>query len=73
MRLIEFADSRPELDPTGELAELSMVDNAKFIELFEAMQPKYKWRKEQQYLQAVPCIEGGQGQRDQAGGVLRGC
>ena len=45
LRLIEFADSRPELDPTGELAELSMVDNAKFIELFEAMQPKYKWRK----------------------------
>ena len=45
LRIIEFADSRPELDPTGELAELSMVDNAKFVELFEAMQPKYKWRK----------------------------
>lgn len=45
LRLIEFADSRPELDPTGELAELSMVDNSKFIELFEAMLPKYKWRK----------------------------
>ena len=45
LKTIEFTDSRPELDPTGELAELSMVDNAKFIELFEAMQPKYKWRK----------------------------
>ena len=45
LRTIEFADSRPELDPTASLAELAMVDNAKFIELFEAMQPKYRWRK----------------------------
>lgn len=45
LRTIEFADSRPELDPTSSLAELAMVDNAKFIELFEAMQPKYRWRK----------------------------
>lgn len=45
LRTIEFADGRPELDPTASLAELAMVDNAKFIELFEAMQPKYRWRK----------------------------
>lgn len=43
--LIKFADSRPELDPTFDLAKLATVDNAKFIELFEALQEKYRWRK----------------------------
>lgn len=42
---IKFLDSRPELDPTTRLAELAMVDNAKFIELFESLQEKYRWRK----------------------------
>lgn len=42
---IEFRDQRPELDPTNKLMELAFADNAKFIELFEAMLPKYRWRK----------------------------
>ena len=45
LKVIDFLDSRPELDPTGRLAELATVDNAKFIELFEAMVGKYRWRK----------------------------
>ena len=45
LKTIEFADGRPELDPTASLAELATVDNAKFIELFEAMVGKYRWRK----------------------------
>lgn len=47
-RLIEmilFCDSRPELDPTNKLAELAVLDNVKFIELFEKLNPKYNWRK----------------------------
>lgn len=43
--LIEFADQRPELDPTLHLAKLANIDNAKFMELFEEMLPKYRWRK----------------------------
>lgn len=43
--LIKFADQRPELDPTFHLAKLASIDNAKFVELFEAMLPKYRWRK----------------------------
>ena len=42
---IAFCDSRDELDPKMELAELATVDNGKFIEMFEAMYPKYRWRK----------------------------
>ena len=45
LKLIEFADQRPELDPTIRLAELASVDNAKFVELFEELLPKYRWRK----------------------------
>ena len=45
LRIIEFADQRPELDPTIQLAELASVDNAKFVELFEELLPKYRWRK----------------------------
>lgn len=45
IEMIEFCDQREELRPDGELAELAMKDNAKFIELFENLQPKYKWRK----------------------------
>lgn len=45
LRLIEFADQRPELDPTLHLAKLANVDNAKFMELFEDLLPKYRWRK----------------------------
>ncbi len=42
---IEFYDNTKELDPTARLAELAMLDNQKFIELFEKLQDKYKWRK----------------------------
>ena len=42
---IRFADSRPELDPSFMLAELATKDNAKFVELFDELYPKYKWRK----------------------------
>lgn len=33
------------VNPMGKLAELATVNNQKFVELFEAMQPKYRWRK----------------------------
>lgn len=42
---IEFRDQQPELNPANKLMELAFADNAKFIELFEAMLPKYRWRK----------------------------
>ncbi len=42
---IEFYDNAKELDPTCRLAELATLDNQKFIELFEKLQDKYKWRK----------------------------
>lgn len=42
---IEFRDQQPELDPANKLMELAFADNAKFIELFETMLPKYRWRK----------------------------
>lgn len=45
VEMIEYCDERQELDPTGELAELATKDNAKFIELFERLLPKYRWRK----------------------------
>lgn len=45
VEMIEFCDERPELNPMGKLAELANKDNAKFIELFEKLQPKYRWRK----------------------------
>lgn len=45
VKMIEFCVQREELRPDGELAKLALKDNAKFVELFEALQPKYKWRK----------------------------
>lgn len=45
VEMIEFCDQREELRPDGDLALLAMKDNAKFVELFERLQPKYKWRK----------------------------
>lgn len=48
IRLIEmiyFCDSRKELNPTSKLEELALVDNVKFIELFERLQDKYRWLK----------------------------
>ncbi len=45
VKLIEFSDQRPELDPTFHLAKLANIDNAKFVELFESLLPKYRWRK----------------------------
>lgn len=45
IEMIELCDQREELRPDGDLARLAMKDNAKFVELFEKLQPKYKWRK----------------------------
>ena len=45
VEMIEFCDQRPELDPTTKLAQLAFKDNAKFMELFEKLLPKYRWRK----------------------------
>lgn len=45
VNMIEFCNQREELRPDGELALLAMKDNAKFVELFEKLNPKYKWRK----------------------------
>lgn len=42
---IAYYDEREELIPTNPLMELAFVDNAKFIEFFEVMLPKYRWRK----------------------------
>jgi len=45
IRLVKFADATDGLDPTAHLAGLAAMDNAKFIELYEELYPKYKWRK----------------------------
>ena len=45
VKMIRFCDERQELNPIYDLVKLSSVDNAQFIELFEELQPKYKWRK----------------------------
>lgn len=42
---IEYRDANEVLIPTNPLMELAFADNAKFVELFEAMLPKYRWRK----------------------------
>lgn len=33
------------LDPTKDIMTLATIDNKKFIEIYEQLQPKYKWRK----------------------------
>lgn len=33
------------LDPTKDIMTLATVDNQKFIEIYEQLQPKFKWRK----------------------------
>jgi hypothetical protein len=33
------------LDPTKEIMTLANIDNKKFIEIYEELEPKYKWRK----------------------------
>lgn len=45
LKMIEFCDSRVELNPTTSLEKLALIDNAKFVELFEKLQEKYRWRK----------------------------
>lgn len=42
---IYFRDERDELDPTNKLIELAFKGNARFIELYEELAPKYRWRK----------------------------
>lgn len=39
-RLIELG-----FDPTKDIMSLATIDNKKFIEVYEQLQPKYKWRK----------------------------
>ncbi|MCC3379882.1 hypothetical protein ACFQ5D_09315 [Paenibacillus farraposensis] len=45
LEMIAFCDSETGFDPTSDLMKLAFADNAKFIELFEQLQSKYKWRK----------------------------
>ena len=45
VEMIIFCDERPELDPTNHIAGLAVLDNAKFIEIYERLRDKYKWRK----------------------------
>lgn len=33
------------LDPTKDIMSLATIDNKKFIEVYEQLQEKYKWRK----------------------------
>lgn len=33
------------LDPTKDIMNLATIDNKKFIEVYEQLQEKYKWRK----------------------------
>lgn len=48
-RLVErifFLDSRyPATDPTADICRLATLDVEKFKEVYEQLQPKYKWRK----------------------------
>ncbi|WP_457195894.1 hypothetical protein [Paenibacillus polymyxa] len=45
LEMISFCDSTTGFDPTSDLMKLAFADNAKFIELFEQLHSKYKWRK----------------------------
>ncbi len=46
LSVIRFADSKyPQLDPTTHVSELATINVEKFIEVYEELQPKYKWRK----------------------------
>jgi len=45
IKMVQFCDERPELDPTGQLGKLATLDADAFVEWFEKLQPKYKWRK----------------------------
>ena len=46
-RILKDIEQRGQngVNPMGKLAELAVVNSQKFVELFEAMQPKYRWRK----------------------------
>lgn len=46
-RILKDIEQRDQngVNPMGKLAELAVVNSQKFVELFEAMQPKYRWRK----------------------------
>lgn len=45
IEMIVFCDECPELDPTTELMKLAFLDNQQFIEIYERLYGKYKWRK----------------------------
>lgn len=45
IEMIAFCDSRDELRPDSSMMKLATLDSAKYVELFEKLQSKYKWRK----------------------------
>lgn len=45
VEMIEFCDQREELNPTIDLCKLATKDPEKFMELFERLKDKYRWRK----------------------------
>ncbi|MEC0169942.1 hypothetical protein [Paenibacillus graminis] len=45
LEMIQFCDNRQELNPTDYLMKLASIDNTKFIEIFEKLYEKYRWRK----------------------------
>ncbi|WP_311080982.1 hypothetical protein [Paenibacillus polymyxa] len=60
LEMIEFCDSRAELNPTSDLMKLATADNSKFIELFEKLQSKYKWRKNSNIYKLYLCSKSGE-------------
>ncbi len=45
LEMVQFCDSRQELNPADYLMKLASIDNTKFIEIFEKLFEKYRWRK----------------------------
>lgn len=59
IELIEFCTTRDELRPDAELVQLANKDNSKFIEYFERLYPKYKWRKNCNLYKIYAASKGG--------------
>ncbi|MEG1894608.1 MAG: hypothetical protein RR162_00110 [Oscillospiraceae bacterium] len=45
VEMIVFCDEHPNFDPTTDLMKLAFLDNHQFIEFYERLYEKYKWRK----------------------------
>lgn len=45
VEMIDFCVQSERFNPTSDLIKLATVNNEKFVELFEQLQSKYKWRK----------------------------